>query len=122
MAGNYYYDKLTDWMQVSNGDYRPYVRNKGKTGISNEFKSDPRFSREVCGYLKTYAKGKEKESVSTIIQGISNPESDILNILVGATLDACGYSDVGNTLIGLAVAGLIGVGIISILATLTSKR
>ncbi|AKA48354.1 hypothetical protein IX51_03770 [uncultured archaeon] len=122
MAGNYYYDKLTHWMQITNGDYRPYIRNKGKSGISNEFKNDPRFTREVCGYLKTYAKGKERDSVSTIIKGISNPESDVLDILVGATLDACGYTDTGNTLIGLAVAGLIGVGIISILAALTSKR
>lgn len=109
-------------MQISNGDYRPYIRNKGRTGISNEFKADPRFAREVCSYLNTYAKGKEKDSVSAIIKGISNPESDVLDILVGATLDACGYSDVGNTLIGLAVAGLIGVGIIAILATLTSKK
>jgi hypothetical protein len=122
MAGNYFHDKLNDWMKLSNGDYRPYVRSMGKTGISNEFRNDPRFTREVCGYLKTYAKGKEKDSVSSIITGIANPESDVLNILVGATLDACGYSDVGNTLIGLAVVGLIGVGIISILAALTSKR
>ena len=122
MAGNYFHDKLTYWMQISNGDYRPYVRSKGKAGISDEFRNDARFTREVCGYLKTYAKGKEKDSVSSIITGIANPESDVLNILVGATLDACGYSDVGNTLIGLAVAGLIGVGIISILAALTSKR
>ncbi len=122
MSGNYFFDKLSYWMEISGGDYRPYVRSKGKTGISSEFKSDPRFVREVCSYLRTYAKGKEKDSVSTIIKGITNPESDVLDILVGATLDACGYSDVGNTLVGLAVAGLIGIGIISILAVLTSKR
>ena len=122
MAESYYYDKLSEWMNREGGDYRPYVRRKQRNGIADEFRRDPRFKNEVCNYLRTYAKGREKQSVSTIISGIANPDADIINILVGASLDACGYPDTGNSLIELAVAGLIGFGVISLLGALLSKK
>jgi len=43
----------------------------------------------------------------SIIQGITNPERDIMEILIGAILDACGHTDMGNTLMGLAITGLV---------------
>ena len=53
----------------------------------------------------------------SVIQGIANPDRDILEIIVGATLDACGYPDAGNTLIGLAIVGIIGAALIALLGS-----
>ncbi len=69
-----------------------------------------------CVAILAYARGKEKQNVISVIRGIANPDRDILEIIVGATLDACGYPDVGNTLIGLAIVGIIGAALIALLA------
>jgi hypothetical protein len=63
-----------------------------------------------------YAKDQERHSILSVIQGIANPDRDILEIIVGATLDACGYPDIGNALIGLAIVGIIGAALIALLA------
>ena len=114
---SYYYKKLQQWQEKGNGDYRTYVRNRGRYGIKSDLLSDGQeFKREVCDYLSTYAKGKEKQGVLTVIQGIANPDRDILEMIVGGTLDACGIQDVGNALIGLAIVGAIGAALIALLA------
>lgn len=127
---DYYYSKFIEWQHKANGDYRLYLRSLGqsqperRTNLSGEFRRDKTNGKGfhlVCQYLDTYAKGKEKESIMTIIEGIVSPEKDILEILIGATLDACDKSDVGNALIGLAIAGLIGAGLIALLASLGKK-
>ena len=116
---SYFYDKFIEWglKDPKNlGDYRPYIQTKGRAGLTEEFKNDIRFKTEICPYLRTYAKGKEKESIFSIIQSISNPDTDVIETLVGATLDACGYPNTGNKLIGLAILGLIGFALISLAA------
>jgi hypothetical protein len=116
-ADQFYYKKFLEWQQKGNGDFRAYVRKAGRPGIKADLLSDKEeFQREVCSYLKTYAKGQEKWSILSIIQGIANPERDILEIIVGATLDACGYPDIGNVLIGLAIVGIIGAALIALLS------
>jgi len=128
---DYYYNKFIEWQDIANGDYRQYLFGLGlkqqerRTNLASEFRLDKANGKGfqlVCQYLDTYAKGKEKESILTIIEGIANPERDILEILIGATLDACGISDVGNSLIGLAIAGLVGAGLIALLASLGKNR
>ncbi len=116
---NYFYNKFIEWGSKDPGkmlDYRPYIKSKGRDGLTEEFKNDARFKTEICSYLRTYAKGKEKESIFSIIQSVSNPDTDVIEILVGATLDACGYPNTGNKLIGLAIIGLIGFALISLAA------
>ena len=115
-ADQYYYRKFLEWQSKGNGDYKGYIRKVGRLGLTNEFKSDLNFKTEVCSYLKTYAKGSEKESILSVIQGIANPDRDILEIIVGATLNACGYPDLGNTLVGLAIVGIIGAALITLLS------
>jgi len=116
-ADQFYYKKFLEWQQKGNGDFRAYVRKAGTPGIKADLLSDKEeFQREVCSYLKTYAKGQEKWSILSIIRGIANPERDILEIIVGATLDACGYPDIGNVLIGLAIVGIIGAALIALLS------
>jgi hypothetical protein len=106
----------------SDGDYRTYLRNAKREGIAKYFSKDQLFYQEVCTYLNTYAKGQEKGSILEVISSIDNPDADILNILIGATLDACGYKDTGNELIGLAITGLIVVGLTALLASVLSKK
>lgn len=116
-ADQFYYKKFLEWQEKGNGDYRVYVRNVGRAGIKADLLSNKEeFEREVCSYLKTYAKGQEKQSILSVIQGIANPERDVLEIVVGATLDACGYKDLGNVLVGLAILGIIGAALIAVLS------
>ncbi|MCL4497233.1 MAG: hypothetical protein M1467_03885 [Deltaproteobacteria bacterium] len=115
----YFYDKFIEWGlkdPKNMGDYRPYIQSKGRNGLTEEFKNDVRFKAEICPYLRTYAKGREKESIFSIIQSVSNPDTNVIEILVGATLDACGYPNTGDKLIGLAILGLIGFALISLAA------
>ncbi len=115
-ADQYYYRKFLEWQSKGNGDYRNYIRRVGKSGLTNEFKNDPNFQTEVCSYLKAYAQGQERETVMSVIEGIANPDRDILEIIIGATLEAC-YPDskTGGALIGLAIAGLIGAALLALL-------
>ncbi len=67
--------------------------------------------------MKAYAQGQERETVMSVIEGIANPDRDILEIIIGATLEACyPNSNVGGALIGLAIAGLIGAALIALLS------
>lgn len=116
-ADQFYYKKFIEWQAKGNGDYRIYVRRAGRSGIKADLLSDrEEFQKEVCNYLRTYAKGQEKQSILSVIQGIANPDRDILEIVVGATLDACGYTDIGDALLGLAIVSLIGVVLIALLS------
>ena len=83
------------WHQQGNGDYREYFKRLGanqdqkRRNLASEFTRDWNngFS-EVCQYLQQFAKGEEQEPITSIIQGITNPERDIMQIIIGATLDA----------------------------------
>jgi hypothetical protein len=122
---NYYYNKFLEWQEKGNGDYRTYLRRVSRQNLATEFNNDKNNGKgfdEVCNYLKIYARGQEKEQIMTVIEGIANPEKDIMEILIGATLDACGYTNTGNALIGLAIAGLIGAGLIALLGSLGKSR
>jgi len=92
--------------------------------LASEFKRDwnKGFS-EVCQYLKQFTKGEEREPIKFIIQGITNPEQDIMEILIGATLDACGYTSTGNSLIWQAILGLIiGGSLLALFGTLGKNK
>ena len=114
---SYYSGKFSQWQSKGNGDFSSYIRTVRRPGIRADLLGDGEiFKIEVCSYLRTYAKGKERENILSIIKGITNIDADILEIIVGGTLDACGYSDTGNALIGIAIVGAIGAALIAILA------
>jgi len=111
----FFRNKFLQWQYKGNGDYRVYVRRQGRAGIKADLLSNKEeFQREVCSYLKTYATGQEKQSILSVIQGIANPDRDVLEIIVGATLDACGYPNTGNTLIELAIASIMLIALIGL--------
>jgi len=126
---DYYYKKFLSWQQQGKGDYREYFKKLGASQVekrqrlASEFREDWNngFS-EVCQYLQQFAKGEEQEPITSIIQGITNPEQDIMEILIGATLDACGHTDTGNTLMGLAITGLVVAALIALLGSLSKNK
>lgn len=123
---DYYFLKLQEWQaKPPYFNYRQYVEDNAQS-LSREFNSDRSKPRRdfniVCNYLSNYAKGQESEAVTNIIKGFVDVEKDVVDILVGATIDACGLPKKGNPLIGIAVAGLIGAGLIALLASILSDK
>ena len=123
MITDYYQNKLMQWQyNPAYRDYRDYVINN-KDQLVQEFKNDMNngFS-EVCTFLHTYEQNQVKYTTETILNETFNLGEDVLNILVSATLEACGLTEPANSLMKLAVAGIISAGAIAILSSIFSKR
>ncbi len=123
MITDYYQNKLMQWQyNPAYRDYRDYVISNKYT-LAQEFKNDMNngFS-EVCTFLHTYEQNQVKYTTETILNETFNLGEDVLNILVSATLEACGLTEPANSLMKLAVAGIISAGAIAILSSIFSKR
>jgi len=127
---DYYYKKFLSWQRQGNGDYREYFKRLGASKdekiqrLASEFRGDLNngFS-EVCQYLQQFAKGEEQEPITSIIQGITNPERDIMEIIIGAILDACGHTDTGNSLIWWGVIlGVISASLLALFGSLSKNK
>ena len=120
---DYYRNKLMQWQyNPAYRDYSDYVR-ANRNRLAQEFKddSDKGFS-EVCEFLHRYEESQVKNATETILNESFNLGEDVLNILVSATLDACNLPEAANSLMGLAVAGIISAGAIAILSSIFSKK
>ncbi len=123
MITDYYQNKLMQWQyNPAYRDYRDYVINN-KDHLAQEFKNDMNkgFS-EVCNFLHIYEQNQAKYATETILNEAFNLGEDVLNILVSATLEACNLPEAANSLMGLAVAGIISAGAIAILSSIFSKK
>ena len=124
---NYFSKKCLQW-ESTDPDYsmRKYIEKKQKIGLVTEFKSDPDFFETVCKFLKQYAKGQEKGTLTSIINdALDIAEGNLLpvhiNLILAAVLEACGYSDLAsNVLKGIAAAVIIG-GILAAVGSLLKK-
>ncbi len=124
---NYFSKKCLQWDSAA-PDYsmRKYIEKKQKSGLVTEFKSDPDFFDTVCKFLKQYAKGEEKGTLSSIINdALDIAQGNLLpvhiNLILAAVLNACGYSDLAsNILKGVATAVIIG-GIVAAVGSLLKK-
>lgn len=114
---DYFRKKYQMWSSAHpHYDVKKYINSKGKTGLIQEFRNDSLFSKVICPYLAQYAKGKEKDEMKSIfndtlalLQGDAMPVE--MDLVVGAVLEACGYTKKGSGLIWIVVAALILVGI-----------
>ena len=112
---NYFSKKCLQWESVA-PDYsmRKYIEKKQKAGLVTEFKSDPDFFDTVCKFLKQYAEGKEKGTLSSIINdALDIAEGNLLpvhiNLILAAVLEACGYSDLASKILkGIAAEVIVG--------------
>ena len=103
-------------------DYSDYViANRNR--LAQEFRNDKdKGFSEVCKFLHNYEKSRVKNATETILSESFNLGEDVLNILVSATLEACDLPEAANSLIGLAVAGIISAGAIAVLSSIFSKK
>ncbi len=123
MLTDYYQKKLMQWQyNPAYRDYSDYViRNKSKLAKEFEEDRDTGFS-EVCDFLHEYEENQVKNAAEAILSESFNLDKDVLNILVSATLEACGLKNEASDLLKLAVVGLIGFGMVAILASIFSKK
>lgn len=127
-AEGYYYNKFLDWQKRENGDYKRYLAHTTKQDLVREFESDKTNGKgfgEVCNYLKTFEHGQENQGAAQIMTLIGNnesPEKDTIVLIIEATIHACNYNKTSNSLIGLAIAGLIGASVIKLLVGLDKSK
>ena len=123
MITDYYQNKLMQWQyNPAYRDYSDYVISNRYT-LAQEFISDKdKGFSEVCKFLHNYEKSQVKNATETILNESFNLGEDVLNILVSATLEACNLPEAANSLMGLAVAGIISAGAIAILSSIFSKK
>jgi len=121
MLSDFYYRKFVQWENDPRYRYYgDYVRDN-RNGLVQEFQNDPAF-QEICIFVKSYAEGEKANVLKTIVKESISPEKDVLNILVAATLSACGYPNLAESVLGLVVAGVIGAAAILIVASLLSRK
>ncbi len=112
---NYFSKKCLQW-ESSAPDYsmKKYIEKKQKIGLVTEFKSDPDFFDTICKFLKQYAQGQEKGTLSSIIDdALDIAQGNLLpvhiNLILAAVLEACGYSDLASKVLkGIVAAVIIG--------------
>lgn len=114
---SYLMNKAQVWSYYGRGDYPSYIINTGRVAIANEFRNDQAF-QAFSSYILNYAKGQERNTVTTIVREALDPDLAVENILVGAILDAMGYTDIGDKLVKLALAGSV---LVLILAAFKDK-
>lgn len=107
---NFCINKAADWGYKTNNNYQTYIRQKGRASLTQELKNDPVFRDFVMPFILTYADNLKEDTVRSLIQGVLDPEQDVLDILVGAFLDAVGCRKEGNWMIGVGVVALIVAG------------
>lgn len=121
MLSDFYYRKFIQWENDPRYRYYgDYVR-ANRNAISDEFKRDPAF-QEICHFVTSYAEGEMADALKTVVSEAINPEEDVLNILVAATLSACNRPDLAESILSLVVGGLIGAAAIAIVSSIFSKK
>ncbi len=112
---NYFARKLGQWNSLEpHYSCNHYITEQGRQALCDELKRDNEFMRTVCPFLAEYAKGKEKDLLSSVVKDAlaligGDPIPVAMNILIGAALDACGYKDQASEFLKAALlAVLIG--------------
>ncbi len=114
----YYFSRKAREWQSSEKSVENYIKQEGKTGLTQEFRSDPEFM-VVCQFIQQAGAfqlrnsiGKGFEEAAGIMFGI--PLLGAMDIIIGAIEEACGNYVVGEKLLkaGTAVVGVFIIGAI----------
>lgn len=124
---SYFSKKCLQWESADpDHSMKEYIERKQKKGLVTEFKSDPDFSNIVCNFLKQYAEGQEKGTLSSIIDdALDIAQGSLLpihiNLILAAVLEACGHSDLASKVLkGIAAAVIVG-GFLAAVGSLLKK-
>ena len=129
-AQDYYKKKVAEWGKDP-VEYENYIRVRGKDNLTKEFNEDKGNQNhdfnDVCRFLKNYEAYQQKDALASIISYINdsfNFSSDVINILIAATLKACYPNSpevdeiIKNILTGVGVGAIVGI----VLLFLLSKK
>ena len=125
---DYFRGKLNTWDSTHpHYNMKTYVNSKGKSGLIQEFRSDPLFMKVVCPFLKEYAAGKEKDMAASILKDANsllrgNPLSAEIDIVVAAVLEVCGYQKEAIGLLEILVGAVIVVGLVGAAVSLFKSK
>ena len=110
---DYFSRKISEWNTIQpHYNHLMYIRTRGKPALVAEFRADVTFENTVCAYLSAYASGKEKDALSTVLKDAlslfeGDPIPAELDILIGAILEACGYTNKRMGLLEIGLAALL---------------
>jgi hypothetical protein len=110
----YFHKKGIEWTSIS-GSVENHLRKMQRQGIKADFQNDPEFS-VVCDYLKQVGELQLRSTISKSLEGIVGstfgiPLVGTLDIAIGAAVEACGDTTLGDKLIGAgAVASVVALG------------
>lgn len=120
-ANGYYKKKFSEWGKTPE-EIENYIRSKKEVNLKNEFERDKGNSNHdfncVCRFLKNYEKYQQKNILDSIISFINdsvNLSTDVINILIAATLKACYPNSpevdeiIKGILAGVGVATIFGI-------------
>ena len=99
--------------------WKDYVGKCGRTQLAQELRNDASFQTVVCPFIRQYAVQEQKDVATSILQDVlslfeGNPLPVEMDLIVGAVLEACGYSDLGGQFLKVAIASIILVALVSI--------
>ena len=91
----------------SDGSVENYIRRKGRKGLASEFSSDPVFDSKVCLYFRTLGELQLRAHVVKSLEGLVGvafgiPLAGMMDTVIGAIADACGYKTIGDQLLEAA--------------------
>jgi hypothetical protein len=124
----YFRRKFAEW-EHAEGSAANHIRRVGRQGLAQEFGLDPAFS-EVCQYVKIAGKAELRNSTYRNAQELLGdlfgiPLVPVIEILLAAVADACGYKTEAQESAEAAVKVLVTIAAVAviggILAALFSK-
>ena len=120
----YFRKKGIEWTSIS-GSVENHLKKMQRQGIKADFQNDLEFW-VVCDYLKQVGELQLRSTIDKSLEGIVGstfgiPLVGTLDIAIGAAVEACGDTALGDKLIGAgAVASVVAIGGI-LLGSLFSK-
>ncbi len=113
-VSHYFRGKGIEWASIS-GSVEVHLKKMGRQGIKTDFKDDPEFL-VVCDYLKQVGELQLRSTIGKSLEGIVSstfgiPMIGTLDIAIGAAVEACGDTTLGDKLIGAGVvASVVALG------------
>lgn len=109
-VSNYFRRKGVEWASIS-GSVENHLRKMQRQGIKADFQSDPEFW-VVCDYLKQVGELQLRSTMGKSLEGVVGsafgiPLLGTLDIAIGAAVEACGDTTLGDKLIGAGVVALV---------------
>jgi hypothetical protein len=128
-AARYFRWKFSQWAYTE-GSAAAHITRVGRGGLADEFRADPAFG-EVCEFVRLAGRAQLRSSAYQSAEGFLSdlfgvPLAPIIEIVLAAVADACGYKTEAEELAQAAAQAVVTIAAVAIIggiiATLLSKR